>query len=163
MASRRLGDGADPIRLSGYGAALGLFAFAAVLLSAPLASTGLFMIGAACIGLGGGFFAVGTLIAAMALGHDDEKGLALGAWGAVQATAAGLAIAAGGGLRDLVTHLAVEGRLGPALTEPVTGYSAVYHIEVLLLFAALIALGPLVRGPRLERKGDSFALPDFPT
>jgi BCD family chlorophyll transporter-like MFS transporter len=163
MASRRLGDGADPIRLSGYGAAVGLFAFAAVLLSAPLGSPGLFMIGAACIGLGGGFFAVGTLIAAMGLGKDDEKGLALGAWGAVQATAAGLAIAAGGGLRDIVTHLAVEGRLGPALTEPVTGYSAVYHIEVLLLFAALIALGPLVRGPRLERKGDAFALPDFPT
>ncbi len=34
------------------------------------------------------------------------------------ATAAGLAIAFGGGLRDLVTHLAMAGELGPALTGP---------------------------------------------
>jgi len=162
ISSRRLGGGADPIRLAGYGAALGLFAFAAVLLAAPLDSAGLFMLGACFIGFGGGFFAVGTLIAAMGLGDAEEKGLALGAWGAVQATAAGLAIASGGAIRDFTTHLAVNGHLGPALTEPVTGYSTVYHIEVLLLFAALIALGPLVRGPRQERD-KSFALPDFPT
>jgi len=163
VASKRLGGGADPIRLAGYGAALGLFAFAAVILSAPMDSPSLFMVGAGFIGLGGGFFAVGTLIAAMSLGGEDEKGLALGAWGAVQATAAGLAIATGGALRDVTTHLAVSGRLGPALTEPVTGYGAVYHLEILLLFAALIALGPLVRGPRQKRETESFALPDFPT
>ena len=163
VSSKRLGAGADPIRLAGYGAVLGLFAFATVLLSAPLDSARVFMIGAFCIGLGGGFFAVGTLIAAMGLGNADEKGLALGAWGAVQASAAGIAIAAGGALRDVTTHLAVNGRLGPALTEPVTGYGAVYHIEILLLFAALIALGPLVRGPRQARTVQPFALPDFPT
>jgi len=162
-SSRRLDRGDDPIRLAGYGAALGLFAFAAVILAAPLDSPLLFMSGAALIGLGGGFFAVGTLIAAMGLGDEDEKGLALGAWGAVQATAAGLAIACGGALRDVITHLAVGGHLGPALTDPVTGYSTVYHIEVLLLFAALIAVGPLVRGPRQERTTKPFALPDFPT
>jgi BCD family chlorophyll transporter-like MFS transporter len=58
----------------------------------------------------------------------------------------------GGALRDITTHLAVNGRLGPALTDPVTGYGTVYHIEILLLFAALIALGPLVRRPRQERE-----------
>ncbi|WOJ93507.1 BCD family MFS transporter [Congregibacter variabilis] len=162
LSSKRLGAGADPIRLSGYGAALGLFAFAAVILSAPLESPLLFKIGAGFIGLGGGFFAVGTLTAAMALGNEDEKGLALGAWGAVQATAAGLAIAAGGGLRDYITHLAVTGKLGPALMDPVTGYSAVYHLEILLLFAALIALGPLVRGPGQVGQGSAFALHEFP-
>ena len=36
-----------------------------------------------------------SLLAAMALQRSDH-GLALGAWGAVQATAAGLAIAGGG-------------------------------------------------------------------
>lgn len=162
LSSKSLGNGADPIRLSGYGAALGLFAFAAVILSAPLDSPLLFKIGAGFIGLGGGFFAVGTLTAAMALGKEDEKGLALGAWGAVQATAAGLAIAAGGGLRDYITHLAANGSLGPALTEPVTGYSAVYHLEILLLFAALIALGPLVRGPGQVGRESNFALHEFP-
>ena len=40
-------------------------------------------------GFGGGFFSVGSLTAAMALDHGDRSGLALGAWGAVQATAAG--------------------------------------------------------------------------
>jgi BCD family chlorophyll transporter-like MFS transporter len=36
--------------------------------------------------------------------------------------------------------------LGEALDTPSTGYSVVYHIEIYLLFATLIALGPLVRG-----------------
>ena len=52
------------------------------------------------IGLGGGLFAVGTLYAAMKLEDGGYVGLALGAWGAVQASAAGLAIALGGALRD---------------------------------------------------------------
>lgn len=163
MSSRRLGNGADPVRLAGYGAAVGLFAFAAVILSAPLQSPLLFKIGAASIGLGGGFFAVGTLTAAMALGSDEEKGLALGAWGAVQATAAGVAIAAGGAVRDYASHLATEGHLGDALSEPVIGYSVVYHFEILLLFAALVALGPLVSGARQESQGGTFALQDFPS
>jgi BCD family chlorophyll transporter-like MFS transporter len=163
LSSKSLGAGADPIRLSGYGAALGLFAFAAVILSAPLDSPLLFKIGAGFIGFGGGFFAVGTLTAAMTLGGEDDKGLALGAWGAVQATATGLAIAAGGAMRDYTTHLAVNGRLGPALMDPVTGYSAVYHVEILLLFAALIALGPLVRGPRQVGQKTTFVLHDFPS
>ncbi|EAQ96261.1 BCD family MFS transporter [Congregibacter litoralis] len=162
LSSRRLSGGADPIRLSGYGASMGLFAFAAVILSAPLNSPFLFKVGAAFIGLGGGFFAVGTLTAAMALGNEEEKGLALGAWGAVQATAAGLAIALGGALRDYVTHLAVSGNLGSALMDPATGYSAVYHLEILLLFAALIALGPLVRGSRQIGQKSTFALHEFP-
>ncbi len=47
------------------------------------------------IGFGGGFFSVGTLAGAMARERNGESGLALGAWGAVQATSAGLAIALG--------------------------------------------------------------------
>jgi BCD family chlorophyll transporter-like MFS transporter len=57
-----------------------------------------------------------------------------------------LAIFFGGGLRDSVGHLADAGKLGPALTGPATGYGAVYHLEILVLFAALIVIGPLVRG-----------------
>jgi BCD family chlorophyll transporter-like MFS transporter len=80
-ASRQLGRGVDPVRMSGYGAVLGLFAFAAVILAAPLQSALLFKVGACLIGVGGGFFAVGTLTAAMDLGDEESKGLALGAWG----------------------------------------------------------------------------------
>jgi BCD family chlorophyll transporter-like MFS transporter len=147
LASRCLSRGADPVRLAAYGALAGVFAFAAVVLAAPLDSALLFRAGSAMIGFGSGLFAVGTLSAAMALAADDHTGLALGAWGAVQATAAGLAIACGGALRDLVTHLANSGALGSALAGPATGYGAVYHAEIMILFAALVAIGPLVRQP----------------
>jgi len=145
IAARVLGRGGDPHRLAGFGATAGLAAFGAVLLAAPLDSPLLFRAGAVLIGFGGGLFAVGTLTAAMALADRAQSGLALGAWGAVQATAAGLAIALGGAIRDVVGGLAERGLLGPALTDPVVGYGAVYHLEILLLFATLVAIGPLVR------------------
>ena len=72
-------------------------------------------------------------------------GLALGAWGAVQSAAAGLSMFFGGALRDVVTTLSNEGALGPALTDPSVGYSMVYHVEMLLLFLTLIAVGPLIK------------------
>ena len=66
-----------------------------MIFAAPLDSVFLFRIGTLLIGFGGGLFAVGTLTAAMGQDRADDVGLALGAWGAVQASAAGLAIAAG--------------------------------------------------------------------
>jgi BCD family chlorophyll transporter-like MFS transporter len=145
LAARVLGAGGDPCRLAGFGAAAGLLAFAAVIFAAPLDSAALFRAGTALIGFGGGLFAVGTLTAAMDLAAEGGSGLALGAWGAVQATAAGLAIAAGGFLRDSIGLLASQGTLGVALIHPATGYGAVYLLEIVLLLATLVAVGPLVR------------------
>jgi BCD family chlorophyll transporter-like MFS transporter len=145
LAARRLGRGADPHRLAAMGALAGLVAFSAVIFAAPLDSPLLFRAGAVLIGFGGGLFAVGTLTAAMDLAESGGSGLALGAWGAVQASAAGVAIALGGAIRDAVGGLAAQGALGPALTGPAAGYGVVYHIEILLLFATLAAIGPLVR------------------
>jgi BCD family chlorophyll transporter-like MFS transporter len=145
IAARFLGHGADPYRLAAYGALIGLVAFAAVIFAAPMESPLMFRLGVLLIGFGGGFFAVGTLAGAMARERNGETGLALGAWGAVQATSAGIAIALGGAVRDGVTSLAVHGSLGPALTGAATGYGAVYQIEIVLLFATLVAIGPLVR------------------
>lgn len=163
LASRWLSRGADPIRLASIGAVVGVFAFAAVILAAPLDSALLFRIGTGLIGFGGGLFAVGTLMAAMALTEHTESGLALGAWGAVQATAAGLAIAIGGAMRDIVAQLAADGSLGPALTGPATGYGMVYHAEIGLLFATLVVIGPLVRRPgSIAQPQSGFGLPDFP-
>ena len=160
MSSRLLARGSDPMRISGNGLVIGLFAFSAVIIAAPVGSPILFFLGAGFIGLGGGFFAIGTLTVAMTLGSEDQKGLALGAWGAVQATSAGLAIALGGAAKDFVSYLAMSGSLGSALANPSTGYSAVYHFEILLLFAALLALGPIVRG---VRSPGELKLQDFPT
>ena len=144
VAARRLGAGVDPCRLAAYGVVVGLFAFSAVVLAAPMESALLFRIGSATIGFGSGLFAVGTLADAMARERDGDAGLALGAWGAAQATAAGIAIFLGGALRDGAGALAMRGVFGPALIDPATGYGAVYAVEIVLLFVALAAIGPLV-------------------
>ena len=163
-AARWLARGGDPYRVAAVGALIGLPAFAAVIFAAPLEAPWLFRIGTTLIGFGGGFFAVGTLTAAMTLEQPEHVGLALGAWGAVQASAGGLAIAAGGALRDTVSTLATQGDLGSALQDAVTGYSFVYHLELYLLFAALIAIGPLVRsiGHRKAAPPAKFGLAEFP-
>jgi BCD family chlorophyll transporter-like MFS transporter len=162
LAGRFLGHGADPYRLAAYGAVMGLFAFAAVIFAAPMTSPLLFRMGVLLIGFGGGFFAVGTLAGAMARERNGESGLALGAWGAVQATSAGLAIALGGAVRDGVTTLATHGALGPVMTGASVGYGAVYQIEILLLFATLVAIGPLVRSRANVRQSTEYGLAEFP-
>jgi BCD family chlorophyll transporter-like MFS transporter len=134
-ASRVLGRGGDAYRMSGWGAWIGLPAFAAVLASAPLASPAVFVLGIFLIGFGGGLFAHGTLTASMQLAPPGQIGLAMGAWGAVQATAAGVGMALGGIVRDTVAMV----------SSPVMGYSAVYLIEILLLALTLWAMGPLMR------------------
>ncbi len=148
LAARWLGRGTDPYRVAGFGALNGLVAFTSVFLSAPLGSAPLFALGTAMIGFGGGLFAHATLTAAMASAEKGQVGLALGIWGAVQASAAGVAVAAGGIIRDVVSGLASRGTLGSALTDASVGYGTVYQIEILLLFATLVALGPLVRSSR---------------
>ncbi len=166
LSARLMSRGFDPLRVAAMGAVAGLPAFAAVMLAAPLEAPWLFRAGVVAIGFGGGLFAVGTLSAAMAMERAEHVGLALGAWGAVQATAAGVAIATGGALRDAVGGVAEQGWLGSALASPVTGYGAVYQLEMLLLFAALIALGPLTRSlvrhaPRPTPR-HKFGLADLP-
>jgi BCD family chlorophyll transporter-like MFS transporter len=136
---------ADPYRLAGFAALAGLLAFAAVILAAPLELSALFAAGVFGIGLGAGLFAHCTLTAAMASAPRGQVGLTLGIWGAVQASAAGTAVAAGGLIRDGVGLLANAGHLGVTLATPATGYIAVYAIELALLFITLIAVGPLVR------------------
>jgi len=166
LSAQQLGRGAEPHRLAAFGALLGAFAFALVIFAGPLRSVLAFSLGVFGIGFGGGVFAVGAMIAAMALARSERtSGLALGAWGAVQATGAGLGLALGGALRDLTANLALSGRLGEALLSPITGYSVVYHLEIALLFATLIAIGPLARhsarGP--SPRPAPFGLAEFPT
>jgi BCD family chlorophyll transporter-like MFS transporter len=82
----------------------------------------------------------------------------------VQATAGGVAIAAGGALRDVVSALASKGALGVALNDAAVGYGVVYYIEIALLFATLIALGTLVRRGRASSAVTParFGLAEFP-
>jgi MFS transporter, BCD family, chlorophyll transporter len=165
LAARWLTHGVQGMQVSAWGLVAGLPAFAAVVLAAPLDAPWLFRVGTVVIGFGSGLFAVGTLMTAMSMERREHVGLALGAWGAVQATAAGAAIAGGGALRDLVNVGAAQGWFGPAFAGPSSGYMLVYHLELGLLFVALVALGPLVRRtfpPAAGLPASPFGLADFP-
>lgn len=167
LAARALAQGRNTMRLAASGLLTGILAFSVVIFSAPMGAPLMFFAGAGLIGLGGGLFAVSTLTAAMTMPTRGlaGNGLALGAWGAAQATGVGLATALGGGLRDWIGALATSGTLGDALNTPATGYSFVYHLEIGLLFITLAAVGPLVRlaRPSPQPEAARIGLADFPT
>jgi BCD family chlorophyll transporter-like MFS transporter len=145
FASQILSRGGDAYRMARDGALIGLPAFALVILAAPIGWPGLFLVGNFLIGFGGALFGHGTLTATMNRAPRHQAGLALGAWGAVQATAAGLGMALSGTIRDLVNAAlgATEGPWG--LAGAASGYVSVYAIEVALLLVTIAATVPLVR------------------
>jgi MFS transporter, BCD family, chlorophyll transporter len=146
IASAVLSRGADPVRMALAGALLGVPAFAAVIAAASTLSVVLLALGVLLIGMGAGLFGHGTLTLTMNRAAPDEAGLALGAWGAVQATAAGAGMALGGLGRDVVQALASRGWLGDALNTAAAGYAVVYTAEIVLLLATAAALLTLLRG-----------------
>ncbi len=156
-ASVVLGRGADPARMAAVGSWIGVPAFVAVMLAATTHSVPLFVAGALFIGVGGGIFGHGTLTVTMNRAPAEQVGLALGAWGAAQATAAGVGMAAGGLLRDVAAALATEGWFGPALAGPATGYAFVYALEVVLLLANVVVMGTLVGDRRRLNLGPTLA------
>ncbi|MFN4024779.1 MAG: BCD family MFS transporter [Hyphomonas sp.] len=145
LCSRLLSRGGEPHRLAGIGALAGVAAFALIILAGPTGLMTAFLTGTFLIGFGGGLFSVGTLTAMMVIARRHESGIALGAWGAVTATATGGAIAFGGVLRDVITRFGAEGHLGAAFAGPAAGYTSVYALEIILLFATLAVIGPLAR------------------
>jgi len=148
FSARTLNRGADPFRLAIAAVLVGIPAFAIVIAAGPIQSLPLFATGVFLLGFGSGVFGHGTLTASMRLAPRDQIGLALGAWGAAQATAAGVAVALGGIIRDLVDAFATRDVFGPTLTGPATGYTAVYCIEIALLFATVVVMVPLVGDKR---------------
>ena len=129
LAGRWLAVGMDPARMAARGLLVGIVAFSCVIFADPMGSRELFFAGAGLIGFGGGLFGVATLTTAMTMpvAGVAGRGLALGAWGAAQATASGVGIALGGAIRDVVSHAAASGRLGEAMSGPGAGYAVVYH------------------------------------
>jgi BCD family chlorophyll transporter-like MFS transporter len=164
-SGRQLSRGADPLRLAGMGAVAGIAAFLMTLFAAPLNSVPLLYAGATFIGFGTGLFSVGTMIAAMGLARPGSAGLALGAWGAVQASCAGAGIALGGIIRDAMAYVALQDSMGATLAYRATGYGTVYVIEILLLLVTLVVLGPVI-GLNIENRkiaNEGFGLSEFPT
>lgn len=166
LSARKLGRGGDPYRIASLGILAGIAAFGSIIFAPLLGMGSLLQTGAFFIGLGGGLFSVGMLTAAMDLassGSGAMSGFALGAWGGVQATAAGLSIALSGVLRDLVSDAAASGALGSAFTGQAGGYIIVYQIEIVLLFATLAVIGPMVRsGSNKNARQPGFGLAHYP-
>lgn len=146
LASRVLSRGFDPFRMAGCGVLVGVPAFLSVIFAAPFSSAVLFGGGTFLIGFGAGLFGHGTLTATMNYAPPGQTGLALGAWGAVQASAAGVAIALGGIIRDVVAATAPQNALGAA-----AGYVSVYTLEIILLLATLVTMA------RLRHRDQAFA------
>ncbi|MED5473581.1 MAG: PucC family protein [Pseudomonadota bacterium] len=126
---------------------VGLIGFLAIIFSYPMGVAFIFVVGALVIGFGSGLFAVSTLLIAMTMPTEKNigRGLALGSWGAAQATAAGVGVALGGIIKDSVGSMAIKGDLGVGLISPATGYIFVYHLEILIIFVSIAVLGPLAQ------------------
>ena len=135
-ASRVLSRGGDAYNMARWGAWVGVPAFVSVIAAPLIDSPWVFTFGIFLVGMGGGIFAHGTLTATMQLAPVEQTGLAMGAWGAVQATAAGIGMAMGGVLRDGVA----------LMSNSFMGYSTVYLLESVLLAMTLVAMRPLTRG-----------------
>lgn len=169
LSGRALARGWDPLRLAGAGLVVGINAFLVVLFAGPFAAPLMLYAGAMGIGVGLGLFSVGTLMEAMNLAEGETAGLALGAWGAVQASCAGLGIAIGGLLRDAVAALLQSHEPAASMALRATGYGTVYILEIALLLAGLAAIGPLVGYQRHPASGEGdplarpFGLAEFPT
>jgi len=163
LSARILGRDGDPYRMAAFGVLAGVLAFAAVIFAAPLHSPAMFAAGVGLIGFGGGLFAAGMLTSIMSIAGPQNAGIMLGAWGAVQASAAGAAVAAGGLLRDGVAAMATHGTLGAQYADPASSYGVVYHSEIFLLFATLVALGPLVSSSSRRNAGQTAPVPNGAT
>nr|AAB19834.1 PucC [Rhodobacter capsulatus, Peptide, 457 aa] [Rhodobacter capsulatus] len=140
-ASRVLGNGARPMRWSA-GCTDRVPGFVAIIMSSLISQDGiwLFLAGTFAVGLGIGLFGHATLTATMRTAPADRIGLALGAWGAVQATAAGLGVALAGVVRDGL--VALPGTFGSGVVGP---YNTVFAIEALILIVAIAFAVPLLK------------------
>lgn len=144
FASHALKPGSNPYSLAQTGALIGLPAFGLVIVAGPLGLDGLFLIGNLLIGFGAAIFGHATLTATMNDAPKEQSGLALGAWGAVQATAAGIALAVSGTLRDVVNLMVgTTGELW-GIAGAAVGYITVYALEIVLLLITIAATFPLL-------------------
>jgi len=148
---------------------IGIVGFSAIIFSSPMQFPFLYFLGTLFIGFGTGLFSVSLLIIAMALSSKTNlgSGFILGSWGAAQAIGAGLGIAVGGILRDVVNKIALSGYFGSTFENNSIGYIFVYHLEILFIFITLIVLGMLSQEINKRKIKDhdqkSFGLTEIPS
>lgn len=140
IASRLLSGQTAPANLALIGAAIGIPGFGAIIFASMGGGVSSFLIGTFLVGLGAGLFGHATLTATMRSAPREQIGLALGTWGAAQATAAGIGVALAGIVRDIVVGL--QGETGNSAQTP---YNAVFMIEVVSLVIVLFVIWPMAR------------------
>ncbi|ABG33026.1 MFS transporter [Roseobacter denitrificans] len=138
IASRVLSENGAATRLGLIGALIGIPGFSGIILSAFGGGAPLFLAGTLATGIGAGLFGHATLTATMRSAEREQIGLALGTWGAVQATAAGVGVALAGIVRDIIVNMSTYADL-PAHAP----YNAVFLIEIVFLALACATLIPL--------------------
>ena len=149
FASRDLANGGSPVRLASVGALVGIPGFAAIIASATLLGSPLFVLGTFTTGVGAGIFGHATLTAAIRSAPRDQIGLTLGAWGSVQATCAGIGVALAGVVRDVLVNMPPIAGLSPH-----TPYNVVFMVEIIFLALAILIAVPLLlrhNGTRSDR------------
>ncbi len=145
IASRVLGKGGSAMALGRIGAGIGIPGFAAIILSSAGGGPLLFLAGTLATGLGAGLFGHATLTATIRLAPPNQIGLALGAWGAVQATCAGIGVALAGIVRDILVAMPAAQGLSPHAP-----YNLVFGIDIAFLALAVLVALPL--SARLARQ-----------
>ncbi|MEM7718638.1 MAG: PucC family protein [Pseudomonadota bacterium] len=148
IASRVLSGPSEAVTVGRIGAAIGVPGFLAIILASLWGGAGLFMIGVFATGVGAGLFGHATLTATIRAAPRDRIGLALGTWGAVQATAAGLGVALAGITRDIIVQMPSLGGLSPHAP-----YTYVFAVEIAFLVLALTMAVPI--GSRRKAKESS--------
>lgn len=146
VASRLLSGETQPVNLAMAGTAVGVPGFLAIILASMGAGVLSFLVGTFLVGLGAGLFGHATLTATMRAAPQDRIGLALGAWGAAQATAAGVGVALAGIVRDLIVGL--QGASGNGVHAP---YNVVFTIEAISLIIAIAVIWPIARKATYQR------------
>ncbi|MEO1102444.1 MAG: PucC family protein [Pseudomonadota bacterium] len=144
--SYALNGNVNPFRMARLAAIVGIPALGLVILSAPLELDAAFVVANLMLGFGAALFGHATLTATMHSAPKEQAGLALGAWGAVQATAAGGAMALGAVIRDVVNAATGTPQAGQTGLASAYGYLTVYALEIVLLLVTIVAIVPLLRG-----------------
>ncbi len=140
IASKMLSGTTAPENLGLVGTAIGAPGFGLIIIAALGGGTPVFLLGTFLVGLGAGLFGHATLTAMMRAAPKDRVGLALGAWGAAQATAAGVGVALAGIVRDIIVGL--QSPTGNAAHLP---YTFVFTVEAISLLVAIAVLLPMAR------------------
>jgi BCD family chlorophyll transporter-like MFS transporter len=139
-ASYILSLGADPFRMASLGAVIGLPAYALIIFAAGSDTPSIFTLGVLLAGIGTGLFGHGTLTATMLLAPRSQVGIAMGAWGAVQATSQGVGATIGGVIRDVANGM----NIGLDLPGNASGYVIIFALELAFMAATLAAMWPLM-------------------